>query len=70
MVVIAAALIGIVMVLTTAYLILTRRWKGGSHPRQEPAPDASVDTNPLMDSEPHSLRELCDLSQSGSGSGK
>ncbi|BFZ22027.1 hypothetical protein BsWGS_25066 [Bradybaena similaris] len=34
-----------------------------------PPPDQNIDTNPLMGSQPSSLKELYDWSQSGSGSG-
>ena len=66
-VIIVASVISIGMVSIAVFLILSRRRRDRTH---EPMPDVSVDTNPLMGSEPHSLKELCEWSQSGSGSGK
>ncbi|XP_005103381.1 TGF-beta receptor type-1 [Aplysia californica] len=58
------ALVVITIVAVYAYCYCRRR------PRPyAPPPDQNVDTNPLMGSQPSSLKELYDWSQSGSGSG-
>ncbi|RUS79823.1 hypothetical protein EGW08_012422, partial [Elysia chlorotica] len=60
------AVLAVAAVCIALFFIWSRRKKEYSH---EPVNDVSVDTNPLMGSQPSSLKELCEWSQSGSGSG-
>ncbi|KAK3789870.1 hypothetical protein RRG08_060423 [Elysia crispata] len=60
------AVLAIAAMAIVAFFIWSRRRRESLH---EPVTDVSVDTNPLMGSQPSSLKELCEWSQSGSGSG-
>ena len=58
----------VVSVLSIGGFLLYQRHRRG-RPYAQP-PDQTLDTNPLMGSQPSSLKELYDWSQSGSGSGE
>ncbi|GFR94414.1 receptor protein serine/threonine kinase [Elysia marginata] len=64
--VIVVAVVVVAVATIAFYYVWSRRKRNFV---DEPVTDTTVDTNPLMGSQPSSLRELCDWSQSGSGSG-